>query len=308
MSIAVFGSINMDVTAYMRRLPKPGETLHGHDYKLGLGGKGANQAVAARKLGSEVEFICRLGADDFGRAAERELILHGVDLSLVGKDTQGATGIAIIKVAEGGENVITVVGGSNLAMDASDVARAAPVLERANVLLLQLEVPLAASLAAAAVVRAHGGTVILDPAPAPEGGLPENVLAAVDILTPNEHEAGLILGWQPETPEQGLRAARELRARGVATAVVKLGARGLAVAAPGLEAIIPTFAVTAIDTVGAGDCFNGGLAHALESGKPPVDALRFAAACGALSTTKKGASASAPTAAEVEALLVQIPN
>lgn len=308
MSIAVFGSINMDVTAYMRRLPKPGETLHGHDYTLGLGGKGANQAVAARKLGSKVNFICRLGADDFGRAAERELALQGVYLSLVGKDPQGATGIAIIKVAEGGENVITVVGGSNLSMDASDVARAAPVLERAKVLLLQLEVPLAASLAAAAIVKAHGGSVILDPAPAPEGGLPKDVLAAVDILTPNEHEAGLILGWKPETPEQGLKAARELRACGVASAVVKLGARGLAVAAPGLEAIIPAFTVAAIDTVGAGDCFNGGLAHALESGKPLVDALRFAAACGALSTTKKGASASAPTSAEVEALLVQIPN
>ena len=305
MSIAVFGSINMDVTAYMHRLPKPGETLQGKEYKLGLGGKGANQAVAARKLGSEVAFVCRLGSDDFARPAERELASYGVDLSLVAQDKDGATGIAIINVGEGGENYISLIGGSNLRLDATDVARARPALEKARVLLLQLEVPLAASLEAAAVVRARGGTVILDPAPAPEGGLAAEVLQAVDIITPNETEAGLILGWQPTTPEDGLKAARKLRARGVATAVVKLGAKGLAVAGPGLEAIIPAFRVTPIDTVAAGDSFNGGLAHALEQGKPLEQALRYAAACGALSTTKKGASAAAPTRAEVDAFVAQ---
>jgi ribokinase len=303
MTIAVFGSINMDVTAYMRRLPKPGETLHGHEYKLGLGGKGANQAVAARKLGSEVAFICRLGNDDFAKPAERELALHGVDMALVRHDETGATGIAIINVGEAGENYISLIGGSNLRVDASDVARARPALEKAKVLLLQLEVPLAASLGAAAIVRSHGGTVILDPAPAPEGGLAAEVLQAVDIITPNETEAGLMLGWQPETLAQGLQAARELRARGVAVAVVKLGAKGLAVAAPGLETVIPAFTVKAIDTVAAGDCFNGGLAHALEQGQALEQALRYAAACGALSTTKKGASAAAPTRADVEAFL-----
>ncbi|MFM8746011.1 MAG: ribokinase [Aestuariivirga sp.] len=303
MTIAVFGSINMDVTAYMRRLPKPGETLHGHEYKLGLGGKGANQAVAARKLGSEVAFICRLGNDDFAKPAERELALHGVDMALVRHDETGATGIAIINVGEAGENYISLIGGSNLRVDASDVARARPALEKARVLLLQLEVPLAASLGAAAIVRSHGGTVILDPAPAPEGGLAAEVLQAVDIITPNETEAGLMLGWQPETLAQGLQAARELRARGVAVAVVKLGAKGLAVAAPGLETVIPAFTVKAIDTVAAGDCFNGGLAHALEQCQALEQALRYAAACGALSTTKKGASAAAPTRADVEAFL-----
>jgi ribokinase len=303
MSIAVFGSINMDVTAYMHRLPKPGETLQGKDYKLGLGGKGANQAVAARKLGSEVAFICRLGNDDFAKPAARELASYGVDLSLVGTDEQGATGIAIINVGEGGENYISLIGGSNLRMDLTDVARARPALEQAQVLLLQLEVPLVASLAAAAIVKSKGGTVILDPAPAPDGGLPGDVLQAVDIISPNETEAGLILGWQPTSPEDGLEAARQLRARGVAIAVVKLGAKGLAVAAPGLETIIPAFKVTPIDTVAAGDCFNGGLAHALEQGQTLEQALRYAAACGALSTTRKGASAAAPTKAEVETFL-----
>ena len=308
MTIAVFGSINMDVTAYMERLPKPGETLQGREYKLGLGGKGANQAVAARKLGSDVRFICRLGADDFAKPAERELASYGVDLALVAKDKESATGIAIINVGEGGENYISLIGGSNLGMDASDVERARPALEAAHVLLLQLEVPLEASLAAAAIVKAHGGIVILDPAPAPKHGLSPAVLKAVDIITPNETEAGLILGWQPQSLEEGLKAAKELRQRGVGIAVVKLGARGLAVAAPDVETIIPAFTVTAIDTVAAGDSFNGGLAHALEQEMPIEEALRFAAACGALSTTKKGASAAAPTKAEVEAFLAKQPG
>ncbi len=307
MTIAVFGSINMDVTAYMERLPKPGETLQGREYKLGLGGKGANQAVAARKLGSDVRFICRLGADDFAKPAERELHSYGVDLSLVAKDPQGATGIAIINVGEGGENYISLIGGSNLSMDESDVERGRGALQMADVLLLQLEVPLEACLKAAAIVRARGGIVILDPAPAPKDGLSSDILKQVDIITPNETEAGLILGWQPQSLEDGLKAAKELRARGAGTAVVKLGARGLAVAAPDVETIIASFKVTAIDTVAAGDSFNGGLAHALEQGKSITEALRYAAACGALSTTKKGASAAAPTKQEVEAFLRKYP-
>lgn len=303
MAIAVFGSINLDITAYMERLPAPGETLHGHEYKLGLGGKGANQAVAATRLGSETHFICKLGSDDFAKPAERELASYGVDLGYVLKDRDGATGIAIINVAEGGENYISLIGGSNLTMDGSDVIRGRPALEKARVLLLQLEVPLAASLQAAALVKAHGGLVVLDPAPAPRHGLAPEVLQVVDVLTPNETEAGLILGWRPETLQDGLRAARELRQRGVATAIVKLGAKGLAFASPEGEGMLPAFKVKAIDTVAAGDTFNGGLAHALEQGRPLAEAARFAAACAALSTTRKGAAAAAPTRAEVEAFL-----
>jgi ribokinase len=306
MTVAVFGSINMDVTAYMERLPRPGETLHGREYKLGLGGKGANQAVAARKLGSDVAFIARLGADDFAKPARRELASYGVDTELVSEDKDGATGIAIINVGEGGENYISLIGGSNLRMDESDVARGKSVLEKASVLLLQLEVPLQASLAAAAMVKSHGGTVILDPAPAPAHGLPPEVFKSVDILTPNETETGLLLGWTPSTLEEGLKAARELRGKGVSAAIVKLGAKGLAVSSPEAESTIPPFKVNAIDTVAAGDTFNGGLAHALERGLPLIGAARYASACGALSTTRKGASAAAPTKAEVEAFLARV--
>ncbi len=303
MSVAVFGSINMDVIAYLDRLPKPGETLHGSSYKMGLGGKGANQAVAARKLGSTVHFIGRVGADSFGDAARAELTSYDIDLTHIRRDAGSATGIAIIKVGEGGQNMISVIAGANAAVDESDVEHARADLKNARVLLLQLEVPLMASLAAARIIRAKGGTVILDPAPAPKHPLPPEVAASVDIVTPNESETAGLLGWQPAMTEEALRAARELRAKGFRTALVKLGAKGVAYSGAKEEGFVPPFRVDAIDTVAAGDSFNGGLASALDEGKPLAEAVRFAAACGALSTTKRGASAAAPTRAEVDAFL-----
>jgi ribokinase len=303
MTVAVLGSINMDVIAYLDRLPKPGETLHGMSYKMGLGGKGANQAVAARKLGDAVSFIGRTGADSFGDAARDELTSYEVDLSHVRRDGQSATGIAIIKVGEGGQNMISVIAGANEAVNERDAAAARTDLENARVLLLQLEVPLAASLAAARIVHGKGGTVILDPAPAPKQPFSPEVIAAIDIVTPNESEAAGLLGWQPATPDDALRAARELKAKGYKAAVVKLGAKGVAFSGPSEEGFVQPFNVNAIDTVAAGDSFNGGLAVALDEGKSLAGAVHFAAACGALSTTKKGASAAAPTRAELDAFL-----
>ena len=303
MTVAIFGSINMDVIAYLDRLPKPGETLHGSGYKMGLGGKGANQAVAARKLGSEVRFIGRTGADSFGDAARAELTSYDVDLTHIRRDVGSATGIAIIKVGEGGQNMITVVAGANGAVDQSDAQAARADLEQARVLLLQLEVPLAGALAAARIVRGKGGTVILDPAPAPKEPFSAEIITAVDIVTPNESETAGLLGWQPAAPDDALRAARELKAKGFRTDLVKLGAKGVAFSGPTEEGFVPPFKVTAIDTVAAGDSFNGGLAVALDEGKSLAQAVRFAAASGALSTTKKGASAAAPTRAEIDAFL-----
>ncbi len=303
MTVAIFGSINMDVIAYLDRLPKPGETLHGSGYKMGLGGKGANQAAAARKLGSEVRFIGRTGADSFGDAARAELTSYDVDLTHIRRDEGSATGIAIIKVGEGGQNMITVIAGANGAVDQSDAEAAKADLEQARVLLLQLEVPLAGALAAAKIVRGKGGTVILDPAPAPKEPFSAEIVAAVDVVTPNESETAGLLGWQPATPDDALRAARELKAKGFRTALVKLGAKGVAFSGPTEEGFVPPFKVTAIDTVAAGDSFNGGLAVALDEGKSLAEAVRFAAAAGALSTTKKGASAAAPTRAEIDAFL-----
>lgn len=303
MSVAVFGSINTDVNAYLDRLPLPGETLHGNGYKIGLGGKGANQAVAAHKLGSDTRFICRTGPDIFGETATREIAAYGLKTDLIYCDPQGSTGLALINVAKNGENAISLIGGSNMAMDESDVTRGGSAIADAKILLLQREIPFAASCAAARHAKANGVTVILDPAPAPDKMFSRAELELFDILTPNELETAALIGWQPASPEDGLKAAKQLQASGVRIAVVKLGAKGVCVAGPGVEAFIKPFRVEAIDTVAAGDCFNGGLAHALEQGRSLGDAARFAAACGALSTTRKGAAAAAPTKAEADAFL-----
>jgi ribokinase len=206
-------------------------------------------------------------------------------------------------VARNGENAISLIGGSNMAMDESDVERGASAIANAKILLLQREVPFAASCAAARHAKAKGVTVVLDPAPAPDKLFNAGELELFDILTPNELETAALIGWQPASPKDGVKAAKQLQGLGVKTAIVKLGAKGACVAGPGVEAFIKPFRVEAIDTVAAGDCFNGGLAHALEQGWLLEDAVRFAAACGALSTTKQGAAAAAPTKTEVEAFL-----
>jgi ribokinase len=270
---------------------------------MGLGGKGANQAVAAKKLGCDVCFIARTGDDAFGEAARAEMASYGLDLSFVRRDLANATGIAIIKVGESGQNMISVIAGANFAVDGTDAEAAKAKLAEARVLLLQLEVPLDASHQAAVITRRSGGRVVLDPAPAPKMPFDAQTIAAIDILTPNENETAGILGWQPSNPDEGLRAARDFRSRGFPTAIVKLGAQGVAVSGPEAEGFVEPFKVAAIDTVAAGDSFNGGLACALDEGRPLLDAVRFAAACGALSTTKQGASAAAPTRAEVDAFL-----
>ena len=303
MGIVVLGSINMDVIAYGPRLPKPGETLHGTSYKLGLGGKGANQAVAVARLGAELDFIGRVGADGFGEAARNEFAQYGVTCDGVLVDAAHPTGIALIGVDDAGQNAVTVIAGANGALDSSDCARAKAALDRAAVLLLQLEVPAAVNSAAAGLVRRRGGLVILDPAPAPDGGLADAVLGSANIITPNETETGALTGTIPRTPAEGLAAAKALRARGIETVIVKMGAMGAVIAHASLETHVPAFRVAVLDTVAAGDCFNGALAVALAEGQSLLAAVRFAAAAGALATTRRGAAAAAPARAEVERLL-----
>lgn len=303
MTVTVFGSINIDLAAYTSALPRPGETLAGRSYGLGLGGKGCNQAIAAARLAPDTALVGRVGRDEFGSRALADIAGFGVATDHVLVDPDHATGIAVIAVADGGENMIIVVGGANMACDGTDVERARGVFARTGVLLLQLEIPMAAAQEAAAVVRAHGGRAVLDPAPAPAGGLAGIDLAAFDVITPNETETHALVGIRPQSADDAARAARALRARGIGTAVVKLGARGVWFDDGAHSGFVPPFTVQSIDSVAAGDCFNGGLAAALSEGRPIAEAVRFAAACGALSTTRRGAAASAPTAAEVRALL-----
>ncbi len=303
MSITVFGSINIDVTAYAERIPAIGETLHGTAYKTGLGGKGANQAVAAARLGVDTAFVGRVGGDGFADEAARQIAGYGVDASLLLRDKDAATGIAVIGVDAKGQNVIWVIAGANGRLDQSDVVRASTRLKSSKVLLLQIEVPLKASLAAAATTRTGGGIVVFDPAPVPPSGVPKEVYAAVDVITPNEVETGMLLGSTPRSADDALAAAQALRNRGTKTAIVKMGALGAAYSGPEGEEFVPAFKVKAIDTVAAGDCFNGGLAAGLARGLPLGEAVRMASATGALATTRQGSAEAAPAAAEVEALL-----
>jgi ribokinase len=297
--IATFGSINADITSFSDFLPQGGQTVKGLRYSIGLGGKGANQSAAIARLGGRSVFIGRVGADEFGATAARQLADLGVDTAYLGVEPSSATGVAIIMVDRLGENCIVIVGGANSTVDQTDVDRALPVLKVAQVLQLQLETPLKASLAAAAVVRAAGGIVILDPAPAPEGGLTNETLSAVDVVTPNETEAESLIGIRPSEPSQAAEAAKRLFDLGAAAVVIKMGRRGVYYCHSNCEGFLPAFRVNSVNSVGAGDSFNAGLATALARGDALPQAVRFAAACGALATTGHGGAASAPTLAAV---------
>ncbi len=307
MSILVLGSINIDITSYGARLPAPGETVHAESYAIALGGKGANQAVAAARLGAEVKLAGPIGADAFGQMARDRLARTGVDTGPMWQDPYHPTGIATIGVARDGENAITVVGGANMAIGAEDIARLSPAFDAAKVLLLQLEAPLEAGLAAAAKMRAAGGLSVLDPAPAPSAPFGGEAWSAVDVMTPNATETEALTGLRPTDSSSAARAAAVLIERGLRIAIVKMGAGGVYWKAPEGEGHIPALPVTAIDTVAAGDCFNGGLGFALARGDSLPDALRIANACGALATTRRGASDAAPSLPEIEALLATEP-
>lgn len=305
--ILSFGSVNIDIAAYSTVLPRPGETIHADRYAIGLGGKGANQAAAAARLAGPLELDValagRTGDDAFGRLARTTLAGFGVDLSGLRHDADHPTGIALIGIDAAGENAITVAAGANMTLDDTDLDVAGPLLDRTRILLLQLEVPLPVSLAAARRAREAGALVILDPAPAPSDGLPPEAWAAIDLLTPNETETERLVGIRPTDADSAAAAADRLQERGLGRMIVKLGARGVFHRDETGSGFVPPFPVRAIDSVAAGDCFNGGLAVALARGDTLGQAVRFAAACGALATTRAGAADAAPTLDQVQALL-----
>lgn len=310
--IVVFGSINVDVTAQVEHLPRRGETMHGTALAFGLGGKGANQAVAARRLGAPVSMIGRVGEDAFADLARTRLAAHGVGTGGVRAVPGAATGTALIAVAADGANTIVVVAGANAALDRQAVAAHQDQVATAQVLLLQLETPAEAIVPAAALVHQRGGLVVLDPAPCPPQGIPSEVLAAVDVVTPNEVEAETMTGIACRDVDGARRAGQVLLDAGALRVVIKLGARGALLMTRsthgGHELLLPALPVDAIDTVAAGDCFNAGLAVALAEGRDWPQALALANAAGALSTTRRGAAESAPTRDEVEALLAAASN
>ncbi len=300
MSVVVFGSINMDLVVQVPHLPAAGETLLGYSFVTVPGGKGANQAVACARLGSPIRMVGRVGSDAFGVALLDSLTSAGVDTTGI---TQGhaASGVAVIAVDAAGENNIVVVPGANSTLDESDLRQLDAALTDARVLLLQLEVPLQRVVEAAHVARRHGAVVVLDPAPAQP--LPAELYPLVDVLTPNQSEAGALVGMDVYDENGAAEAARRLLRQGVSRVVIKLGERGAYWADGESSGHLPAFRVSAVDTVAAGDAFNGALAVALASGQPWLEALRWAGAAGALATTKRGAQEAMPTRDEVLKLL-----
>lgn len=292
--VIVFGSINMDLVARSPRLPVAGETLLGHDFFTAAGGKGANQAVAVARLGIPTQLVGRLGADNFGRELLVNLQASGVDTGAVLVDEAAHSGVAAIAVGDSGENHIIIVPGANGRVNEEDVGRLSDLLDGAAALLLQFEIPMPAVLAAARVARQAGVRVILDPAPAIETGFASLLYPLVDIITPNEIEAAQLVGFAVDGQETAAKAAAALRQRGVGTAIVKLGSSGVFCATQEETFFVPAFPVQAVDTVAAGDAFNGAMAAALASGRPLREAVVWGAAAGAISATIAGAQPSLP--------------
>jgi ribokinase len=300
--IVVVGSLNVDLVVGVDRLPAPGQTVAGRDFAAIPGGKGANQACAAARLGGEVSMIGRVGEDAHGELLRQSLASAGVDVSHVLSDARAATGVALITVERSGQNDIVIVPGANGAFTVEELERGQEQLDSAAVVLLQLEVPLPTVQAAARRARRAGATVILDPAPA--APLPDDLLRDIDYLTPNETElAALVGGARPEGDAEAARQARELIGRGARAVVVKRGERGALLVVAGGETSWPALSVTAVDATAAGDAWNGAFAFALASGSPPAVAGRLATAAAAVSVTRRGAQPSMPTLAEVEALM-----
>jgi ribokinase len=294
--IVVVGSLNMDVVCRVARAPEAGETVLGEDASFVAGGKGANQAVAAARLGGNVHMVGRVGADSFGERMREGLRSEGIDVSHVGTDDV-TSGVALILVEAGGQNRITVAPGANARLTPAHVAAAAPLWPRDGLLLLQLETPL--DTVTAAIDHAHhaGLKVILNPAPAQP--LPPAWWNRIDVLVPNETEAALLTGM-PLNGEAGARiAARELRRRGVRCVLVTLGELGVLLVDEAGERLIAAPRVTALDTTAAGDTFTGALAVAMGEGLDLDAAARFAVRAAALSVTRRGAQTSIPYRTEV---------
>jgi ribokinase len=291
-AIAVVGSINMDVAVRVAVLPQPGETVLGADAVLSLGGKGANQAVAAARLGADTRLIGCLGADAFGEAARQALMAEKIDLDGVRAVVSAATGVALITIGGDGQNMISVSPGANAVLSVATILSHASTLSTSRILLLQNETPVEAAHAAIQVARAAGALVICDPAPA--SGYDPVLIAAADIITPNETEAAMLTGVAVKDRASALAAARWLVARGARNAIVKLGADGVVHAGREGEGHVAAPPVVAVDTVAAGDCFNGALAVALAEGMVFREALSFACRAAAIAVTRPGASASMP--------------
>ncbi|CAI1855683.1 ribokinase [Serratia marcescens] len=303
--LVVLGSINADHILNIEQFPHPGETVIGKQYKVAFGGKGANQAVAAGRSGAEIAFIACVGADDIGERIRRQLANDRIDTQPIEAIADSTTGVALIFVNAEGENVIGIDAGANAAVTPDYLARYQQKVIDADALLMQLESPLETVIAAARLAKQHQTQVILNPAPARE--LPDELLAMIDIITPNETEAQRLTGIAVDNDDDAARAAQALHDKGIATVIITLGSRGvwLSENGNGSGKRVPGFKVQAVDTIAAGDTFNGALVTALLEGKLMADAVRFAHAAAAIAVTRPGAQPSVPWREEIDAFLQQ---
>ncbi len=298
--ITVVGSLNMDLVVRVPRMPMPGETIIGSDARTIPGGKGANQAVAAARLGAQVTMVGRVGDDGFGQTLWEGLGQEGIDATHVRQDPQAVTGLALIALDNSGQNQIIVAPGANARLSPPDIEAAAPALNNADILVCQLETPLQTVTRAIELAHARQIGVLLNPAPAQP--LPPELLRQIDYLIPNESESTVLAGFQITGLPSAEKAAASLLAQGVGTVIITLGARGALLATPENTVHIPAYEVTVVDTTAAGDAFIGGFAVARAEGRPLEEAVRFGSAAGALAVTRLGAQPSLPRRSEVEYL------
>lgn len=301
--LAVLGSINADHILNLTHFPRPGETVIGKQYQIAFGGKGANQAVAAGRAGANIAFIACVGADDIGERIRQQLQQDRIDTAPVETVAEEATGVAMIFVNGEGENNIGIYSGANAALTPACVDRHQQVIVNAEALLMQLESPLESVLAAAKIARANATQVILNPAPATH--LSDELLALIDIITPNETEAEILTGIAVKSDEDAARAAQALHDKGISTVLITLGRRGVWLSEQGKGVRIPGFSVQAIDTIAAGDTFNGAFITARLEGVAMHDAVRFAHAAAAIAVTRPGAQPSVPWRTEIDTFLQQ---
>ncbi len=292
----------MDLVVRVPRMPRPGETVLGGEFGTFPGGKGANQAVAAGRLGAAVSMIGRVGDDDFGRRLTAGLQAEGVNIARVGIDPEAPSGIAVITLDEAGQNSIVVASGANMRMRPKDVAEALGSIGHIDAVVMPLEVPMDCIEAAVQVGKQRRALVVLNPAPARE--LPEELYSLIDVIVPNESETSILAGGEVSTLSQAEDAGRALQTMGVRKVVLTLGARGaLVLDGDQPKTVLPAHKVEVVDTTAAGDAFVGALAVALAEGSELKEAARLANAAGALAVTRLGAQPSMPTRKDVEALL-----
>ncbi|WP_295895429.1 ribokinase [uncultured Vibrio sp.] len=304
--LVVLGSVNADHVLQVPSFPRPGETLHGRNYQVIPGGKGANQAVAAARLNADIGFIACVGDDAFGINIRENFKLDGMNIKGVKMQPNYPTGIAMIQVSDSGENSICISAEANAKLSAESIEPDLESIRQAKYLLMQLETPLDGIEKAALVAKESGTTVILNPAPARP--LPEALLACVDIITPNETEAEVLTGVTVTDNESAQEAANALHGKGIETVMITLGSKGVWLSrscsqGSGRGESIAGFKVEVIDTTAAGDTFNGALVTGLLESLPLESAIKFAHAAAAISVTRFGAQTSIPTREEVDAFL-----